>query len=49
VPGGKNVRREFTVRVPQKIGAGRNVFVVRGKVGEELEPSDSFLALDIER
>jgi hypothetical protein len=49
VPGGKSVRREFTVRVPEKIGAGRQVFVVYGKVGEAFGESDSFMVVDLER
>ena len=48
VPGGKSVRREFTVRVPEKIGSGRHVFAVSGKIGELPEESDSFLALDLD-
>jgi hypothetical protein len=48
VPGGKSVRREFTVHVPEKIGAGRSVMVFRGNTGEQTVESDAFLAIDVE-
>jgi glyoxylase-like metal-dependent hydrolase (beta-lactamase superfamily II) len=48
VPGGKSVRREFSVRVPEKIGPRRYVFAVQGKSGEEIDESDSFLVVDVE-
>lgn len=48
VPGGKSVRREFTVRVPGKMGAGRHVFTVSGKIGEVPDESVSFLALNMD-
>jgi hypothetical protein len=48
VPGGKSVRREFTVRVPEKMGVGRHVWIVGGKSANHLEASDSFLAIDTE-
>ncbi len=47
VPGGKSARREFTMRVPEKMGAGRQVFIVRGIVGGDSDESDSFLAVDL--
>jgi hypothetical protein len=46
VPGGKSVRREFTVRVPERIGAGRHVFILTGRIGERPDVSDSFIVFD---
>jgi glyoxylase-like metal-dependent hydrolase (beta-lactamase superfamily II) len=48
VPGGKSVRREFSARVPEKIGAGRHVLVVRGKVDGHPDESDSFIVVDVD-
>jgi glyoxylase-like metal-dependent hydrolase (beta-lactamase superfamily II) len=48
VPGGKSVRRGFSFRLPEKIAAGRHVFIVRGKMGEGPDESDSFFAVDLQ-
>src|SRR5262249_60924954 len=48
VPGGKSVRREFTVRLPEKIGSGLQVFVLRAQQGATPDESDSFLAMDVQ-
>jgi glyoxylase-like metal-dependent hydrolase (beta-lactamase superfamily II) len=48
LPGGKRVRREFTVRLPEKMGAGRHVFIVQPYVDELPDESDSFLIAEIE-
>jgi glyoxylase-like metal-dependent hydrolase (beta-lactamase superfamily II) len=48
VPGGKSLRRELTVRVPEKLGAGRHVFTLRATAGEEPDPSDAFLVADVD-
>jgi hypothetical protein len=48
VPGGKNFRREFTAQLPQKIGAGRHVFVMSGTTIEQPDESDSFIAVELE-
>jgi glyoxylase-like metal-dependent hydrolase (beta-lactamase superfamily II) len=48
VPGGKSVRREFNIRLPDTINARRHVLVVREKGGELIDESDSFLVVDVD-
>jgi glyoxylase-like metal-dependent hydrolase (beta-lactamase superfamily II) len=48
VPAGGTVRREFTLRLDEKVPAGRQVFVVRGTAGETADGADAFLVVDVE-
>ncbi|HZT81870.1 MAG TPA: hypothetical protein VFA26_16715, partial [Gemmataceae bacterium] len=48
VPAGGSVRREFTFRVPEKLAAGRHVFILRATGGDGPDGSDAFLAVDVE-
>lgn len=43
------LRRDIAVPLGERIAAGRRVFVVRVVQGEQLEPSDAFVVVDVER
>jgi glyoxylase-like metal-dependent hydrolase (beta-lactamase superfamily II) len=42
-------RRDFNLRLPEGLAAGRHVFVVCGIEGQTPEGADAFLAVDVER
>jgi hypothetical protein len=46
VPGGKCVRREFTMLVPEIINKERRVFIARYNSSGRATGSDTFIALD---
>jgi glyoxylase-like metal-dependent hydrolase (beta-lactamase superfamily II) len=48
VPAGGTIRREITVRLAEKIPAGRHILPLRVTEGERVDPSDAFLAIDVE-
>jgi hypothetical protein len=48
VPGGQTVRREVSLRLADKLSAGRQVFLLQVRTGEEPDPSDAFLVIDVE-
>lgn len=45
---GKTARREFSLRVPDKLPSGRHIWALRCMVGDELDSSDAFLGVDVE-
>src|SRR5262249_55353712 len=47
-PDGKDsLRKEFTLRLPDKMSSGRHVFAVRAAAGDVVDGSDAFLAEDV--
>jgi glyoxylase-like metal-dependent hydrolase (beta-lactamase superfamily II) len=48
VPAGGSIRRQFTLRLKDNTPVGRQVFVLRGTCGEEVDGSDAFLAVDVQ-
>lgn len=48
VGAGGTVRRDFTLTLPARLAAGRHVLTLRVHEGGRLDPSDAFLAVDIE-
>jgi hypothetical protein len=48
VPAGETVRKEVTVKLADKIAAGRTVFALRATEGDRTDGSDAFLAADVE-
>jgi hypothetical protein len=48
VPGGKGVRREYTVRVTEKMREGRNVFALKVERSDDPDESDSFFVAEVE-
>jgi glyoxylase-like metal-dependent hydrolase (beta-lactamase superfamily II) len=47
MPAGETVRKLFTVRLPERLPAGRHVFALRVRTAQGPEPSDAFLAVDV--
>jgi glyoxylase-like metal-dependent hydrolase (beta-lactamase superfamily II) len=47
VEAGGEVRKDFTLTLPDRLPAGRHVFAVRVAEGETVDPCDAFLALDV--
>ncbi len=45
---GKAVRREFTMRVPERLTPGRHIWTLRCNVGTELDDSDAFFGIDVD-
>jgi glyoxylase-like metal-dependent hydrolase (beta-lactamase superfamily II) len=48
VPGGQTVRREVSFRLADQSLAGRHIFLLRTRTGQDPDPSDSFLGIDVE-
>lgn len=48
VPAGGAIRRAFTLRLDEKVSAGRQIFIVHGTCGEMNDGADTFLAVDVE-
>jgi len=48
VPAGGSTRREVTIRLGERLPAGRNVFALRVTEGAETDPSDVFIAVDVD-
>jgi glyoxylase-like metal-dependent hydrolase (beta-lactamase superfamily II) len=48
LPPGGTVRREFSLRLSDKAGAGRQVVALRAAEGEGEDGSDAFLAIDVQ-
>jgi glyoxylase-like metal-dependent hydrolase (beta-lactamase superfamily II) len=48
IPANGTVRREFTLRLDDKILAGRQAFAVHGTSGDTAEGADAFLVVDVE-
>jgi glyoxylase-like metal-dependent hydrolase (beta-lactamase superfamily II) len=46
--GGQVVRREFSLRLPERVGPGRHIFTFRAD-GQAPDGSDCFLAIDVDR
>jgi glyoxylase-like metal-dependent hydrolase (beta-lactamase superfamily II) len=49
VPAGGTARREVSLRLGDKLPAGRHVFALRVTEGDTNDPSDVFVAVDVER
>jgi glyoxylase-like metal-dependent hydrolase (beta-lactamase superfamily II) len=47
VPAGGSARQQFTLRLDPKTPAGRHVFTFRVSDGDRLDPSDTFVAVDV--
>ena len=45
---GTTVRREFSFTVPDNLSAGRQIWVLRCRAGDELDSSDAFLGVDVQ-
>jgi glyoxylase-like metal-dependent hydrolase (beta-lactamase superfamily II) len=45
--GGQTVRREFSFRLPERLGPGRHIMALRAVEGEGPEGSDCFLGVDV--
>jgi glyoxylase-like metal-dependent hydrolase (beta-lactamase superfamily II) len=48
VPAGGSARRELTIRVGDQVPLGRQVFTLRVAEGDRADPSDVFVAVDVE-
>jgi glyoxylase-like metal-dependent hydrolase (beta-lactamase superfamily II) len=48
VPSGKKVEREFSLRLSDRLPAGRHVFMVKAVEGDVLQGADAFLAIDVD-
>jgi hypothetical protein len=46
---GAEARKEVSVRLGEKLPAGRHVFALRVTEGDAADPCDAFLAVDVER
>jgi glyoxylase-like metal-dependent hydrolase (beta-lactamase superfamily II) len=46
VPAGETVRREVSIRLGEKVPAGRHVFALRVAERGKVDPSDTFVAVD---
>jgi glyoxylase-like metal-dependent hydrolase (beta-lactamase superfamily II) len=49
VPAGETVRREVSIPLGEQLKPGRHVFALRVAEGDKLDPSDVFVAVDVER
>jgi len=47
IAGKDSVRKDFTVRLPEKLRSARHVFAVTSVDGDAIDGSDAFLAVDI--
>jgi len=45
--GKDSVRKEFTLRLPDKLRPGRHIFTLRATAGDVVDGSDAFLAVEI--
>jgi glyoxylase-like metal-dependent hydrolase (beta-lactamase superfamily II) len=48
VPAGGSARRDVTLRLGDKLSAGRHVFALRATEGARVDPSDAFVVVDVE-
>ena len=49
VPAGATLRRDVTVKLGEKVEAGRSVFALRVAESDKVDGSDAFMAVDVER